>query len=48
VIGVISQFVPFAEVWDNKTHGYQNVEISNSGYSIATPIDFVIMLIESF
>mgnify|MGYP005846942681 FL=1 len=48
VIGVISKFVPFAEVWDNKTHGYQNIEISNSGYSIATPIDFVIMLIESF
>ena len=45
VVGVISQFVPNAEVWVNTTHGYSNTNISNSGYSIATPMDFVLELI---
>lgn len=46
VIGVITQFVPFAEVWENRTQGYANVSLSNSGYSIAAPSDAIIDLME--
>ena len=45
VIGVISQFVPFAETWENKTHRYQNITISNSGYAVAVSMDSVLELI---
>jgi len=45
VIGVLSQFVPFAEQWENKAHGYSNVEISNSGYSVIVPMDMVLELL---
>ena len=45
VIGVISQFVPFAETWENKTHRYQNLTISNSGYAVAVSMDSVLELI---
>lgn len=47
VIGVVSQFVPFAEEWENKKHRYLNLTISNSGYSIATPMDPVLSLLRS-
>jgi Trypsin-like peptidase domain len=46
IIGVVSQFVPNAEVWVNTTHGHTNTSISNSGYSVATPMDFVLELLE--
>jgi hypothetical protein len=45
VIGVLSQFVPFAETWVNITHKYQNLTISNSGYAIAVSMDPVLELI---
>lgn len=45
VIGVVSEFVPSVETWVNVAHNYSNVTILNSGYSIATPIDFVIELL---
>jgi hypothetical protein len=47
IVGVVSEFVPFAEKWV-VTHTSSNVEVSNSGYSIAVPIDFVIELMEMF
>lgn len=46
IIGLVSQFVPFVEQWENKTHHYVNVEMSNSGYSIVSPIDAMFDLIE--
>ena len=46
IIGIVSQFVPFVEAWENKTHKYANVEISNSGYSVVVPIDVALTLIE--
>src|SRR5574337_2135892 len=46
VIGVVRGFVPFAETWVNVQHGYSNTTILNSGYSIATPMDFVLELIK--
>ncbi|MCJ7600239.1 MAG: serine protease [Desulfobulbaceae bacterium] len=44
VIGVVSQFIPFAETWVNVTHKYKNLTISNSGYTIAVSMDPVIEL----
>ena len=46
VIGVVSQFVPFAERSMNYPIQYQNVNISNSGYTIVTPMDFVLELVK--
>lgn len=45
IVGVVSEFVPFAEEWENKKHQYVNLTISNSGYSVIEPIDFVLELI---
>lgn len=44
VIGVVSQFVSFAETWVNVTHKYQNLTLSNSGYTVAVPMDAVLEL----
>ncbi len=48
IIGVVSQFVPVAETWRNMTHSYSNTNISNSGYAIAIPMDFVLDLTRQF
>lgn len=48
IIGVVSQFVPVAETWRNMTHSYNNINISNSGYAIAIPMDFVLDLTRQF
>jgi hypothetical protein len=47
-VGVVSQFVPVVENWINTMHRYSNIEIGNSGYSVATPIDYVLEVIASF
>lgn len=46
VIGVVSQFVPFAEESINLPLGYTNTTITNSGYTIVVPMDFVTNLIK--
>jgi hypothetical protein len=48
VVGVVSQFVPLVETWRNQTHGYENLDVSNSGYSVATPMDPVMELVSMF
>jgi len=45
VIGVISQYVPVAETWVNTTQSYFNMQLYNSGYSIAEPMDPVLELV---
>lgn len=45
IVGVVSQFVPFAETWVNVTHKYKNLTMSNSGYTVAVPMDPVLELI---
>lgn len=45
VVGIISQFVPFEQEWFNLQHGYTNKDLENSGYSIATPLDAALELI---
>jgi Trypsin-like peptidase domain len=44
VIGVISQYVPFVDTGVSRTFVMQMA--SNSGYSIATPMDFVLELVK--
>jgi hypothetical protein len=46
VIGVVSEFVPFAEKSVNFPIQYQNTTISNSGYTIVTPMDSVLELLK--
>ncbi len=46
IIGLVSEFVPFKETWINATHKFSYWEISNSGYTIVTPIDGVLDLLE--
>lgn len=45
IVGIVSQFVPFKETWVNITHKISHWEISNSGYSVVTPIDAVLELL---
>lgn len=47
VIGVVTEFVPFCEELYNKQHGYTNISIENSGYSVAIPMDVVLELVNS-
>lgn len=39
LIGVVSQFVPFEEVWTNDKHGIRNLQLSNSGYAVISSLD---------
>jgi V8-like Glu-specific endopeptidase len=48
IIGVVSQFVPAVENWVNAPHGYTNTNVYNSGYTVATPMDFVLELVAQF
>jgi hypothetical protein len=45
IIGLVSQYVPVTETWVNTTLSYFNMQIHNSGYSVAEPMDPVIELI---
>ena len=48
VVGVVSQLIPLVETWKNETQGYKNIDISNSGYSVALPMDPVMELVALF
>lgn len=48
IVGVVSAFVPLVETWRNETQGYQNIDVSNSGYSVASPLDPVMALAARF
>lgn len=45
--GLVSQFIPYEETWYNLNHRYANVEIHNSGYSVAEPVDSILELLKS-
>lgn len=45
IIGIAVEFVPFEERWVNNQFGYWNTTLSNSGYSIAEPMDSVLELV---
>lgn len=44
-IGIVSEFVPFIERLHSLQYGTENVNIENSGYSIAVPIDTIEQLL---
>jgi hypothetical protein len=45
LIGIVRQFVPYEENWLNLSQNYVNVTRSNSGYSVAEPVDSLLELI---
>jgi len=45
LIGLMSQFVPFEEVWHSKRFGLENRQWQNSGYSIVIPVDAIMDLL---
>ena len=45
IIGIVTDFIPFTEKWIITRQGHSNLEISNSGYSIAAPMDAVLDLL---
>ena len=47
VIGVVSQFIPFAQQWINPPTGLVNTEFHNSGYSITVAMDKVLEVMDS-
>jgi hypothetical protein len=48
LIGVVSEFIPYTEIWENKTSKITRLDVANSGYSVVTPIDKVLELITQF
>lgn len=46
LIGVISQFIPFVQRWKNERDRIVHLEYLNSGYSVASSMDFVLEIIE--
>jgi len=46
LIGLVTEFIPFEDVWVNKRFGIANHEWLNSGYGVVVPVDFVIALIK--
>jgi hypothetical protein len=45
VLGVVTEMVPYSESWQNSRLGYVNQNISNSGYSIAEPMDTILDMV---
>ena len=45
VIGVVSELIPFVDIWENKRFGYTNANVSNSGYAVVEPVDFILELL---
>lgn len=45
IVGVVTQLVPFEEQWENRTQHYINTTRTNSGYSIAVPMDPILELV---
>jgi hypothetical protein len=41
LVGIVTEFVPAVEIWKNEMFQYQNLTMSNSGYSVVEPIDFL-------
>ncbi len=47
VIGVVSQFIPFTQIWTNAEFGTSRSDIENSGYSVIVPLDKIYQLVSS-
>ena len=45
IIGVVSEMIPFVDLWENKRFDYMTANVSNSGYAVIEPVDFVLELL---
>ncbi len=45
LIGIVTEFVPFRDVWMSQRFHYGNQTLANSGYSVMEPIDVIDSLI---
>jgi hypothetical protein len=45
LIGLISQYIPYAEEWLNRQGSKSDVVLSNSGYAVAIPVDFILEIL---
>lgn len=48
VIGLITQFLPYEDIWYNPAYKIINREWSNSGYSVVVSMDKILDLIDNF
>jgi Trypsin-like peptidase domain len=48
IIGLISALIPLEEHWYSDRYGIVNTQVSNSGYTVVIPIDFILDLIKKF
>jgi len=46
IIGIITQYVPVKEIWKDVNH--INIILSNSGYAVVEPMDYVVELIKKY
>ena len=42
MIGIVSSYVPYIDIWMNLTTNIKNVETSNSGLTVVTPFYLII------
>jgi V8-like Glu-specific endopeptidase len=47
-IGIVTQLIPLVEEWKNSIYGINNLSITNSGYSVVIPMDFIVDLVSQF
>jgi len=45
LVGIVSEFIPFADEWKNTRLGYANVTLYNSGYAVLVPVDALMELL---
>ena len=48
LIGIVIEFIPLVEQWENKNYRFFNTEWDNSGYSVVVPIEYALKLIASY
>ena len=48
VVGIVSELIPYAEVWENRSQGVSNVSLTNSGFTVIVPIDPVLTLVNDW
>jgi len=44
LIGLVSEFIPFEDIWVNQRFGIANHQWLNSGYGVVVPVDFMLDL----
>lgn len=47
LIGIVVEYIPEVTEWVNTKYGISNAEISNSGYSVVIPADYIAQLIDA-